>query len=497
MYHLLIGYFLTASLFLTPSSIFAEDVETRKRAINWAELAKADVLWALNVLGSSHPGSALNDADYILREKRAREAALSLAPLATDFNSYYFILRRLANSLQDVHVRVNPADINSLSRLKIRWPGFYVSFPDAQVHEGPVDGDILVSCDGKSLDELYQTNVLPYYGVPSLESSIVQWGPRMFMDLQLPWLTPPRSCIVDDDAGSKVGQSIEIDWREISFSDWLASAPNYIFGPAPKPELIQKSANTLWLRIPTLAPSREQAAIYQTMLKSAAFKSSKNIVFDLRGNGGGDTRWANAFIKASLSDEEARLFDLAREALSAVTVKYRVSQNNIDRIKAVSVNPVTGESDPGMAELAESLQESLEAGDDLFTLRQVDQPISEITAVVPNARAFFVITDGHCTSSCLAMMDRLKLFKKLVHMGWPTDADTRYLQINTLDFPKHAELPDVHFTFTYTMARYDRPWRGDNVPYNPHYLYSGKRWDQAGLESWAMDIIEKPRGGIW
>ncbi|MGK5089566.1 hypothetical protein WDW86_18600 [Bdellovibrionota bacterium FG-2] len=84
----------------------------------------------------------------------------------------------------------------------MRWPGFYVSFPAGVIHSGPYDKAQVLSCDGKSLDELFASHTLPYYGVPSLESSLFQWGPRTFLDFELPWQSPIKTCLIQKEGES-------------------------------------------------------------------------------------------------------------------------------------------------------------------------------------------------------------------------------------------------------------------------------------------------------
>ncbi|MGK5088286.1 hypothetical protein WDW86_12070 [Bdellovibrionota bacterium FG-2] len=272
--------------------------------------------------------------------------------------------------------------------------------------------------------------------------------------------------------------------------DWQIPTSSVIFGPHPKAEAIRKSPDTFWLRLPTFTPNATEAAAYQSMLKLSNFSAVKNIIFYLRGNSGGDSRWAEAFIKATLSIDEIVDYDKARDQLSSVTIRYRASQNNVERLKFISQDPISGTISPTLAALAQHLEDALSSGKPIYTEQEFDDPITEIIPVLKSAHKYFVITDGYCVSSCLIMMDRLKLFQNLSHLGWPTDADTSYNQVNTFDFPIHPETPDIHLTLTYAMAHFDRLFRGDNIPYIPQQLYSGERWDQQGLESWAMGIVD-------
>ena len=470
-----------ALLSLSSQTIFANE-------INWRKLAENDIEWMFKTLKENHPGYALNDQKLLTRSAAAYKNALNYSKRVTDFNSYYLTLREAANAFQDMHVRVAARDLNSISRLKVQWPGFYVSYIDGVIHEGMYDGAKIISCDKKTPLQLFQERVLPFFGVKNILADAISWGPRTFLNLWPERIPPLKTCVIQK-VNSLKKTKISLVWRDISFAEWNGDVRQYTLGPYPKAEAFLTSSNIFWIRIPTLLPNENEAQSYKNILAMPEFQSAKKIVFDLRGNGGGDSRWAEAFIKAPLNGDELVMFEHEKAKLELVTVKYRVGQENIARIRAVATNPVTGEIDPEMAMLANNLQRAMDAGNTLYSEQEIPNPVNTIRPVIQNSRPFYVITDGYCVSSCLAMMDMFKLFKNMMHLGQATGSDTGYLQINTLEMPTHSEVSDVHFLFTYTMAHFDRPWRGDNATYIPDYLFPGVPWNQKALENWAIDII--------
>lgn len=452
--------------------------------VKWSERARSDVEWIYSTLEENYPGFVLPDSSFKGKFANSRKACLDLAKQVDDFNSYYMLVRLATNVLGEPHLRVAPKSSQVLAKIHVRWPGFWIAFPGPTIVN---DGWKIESCDGHSVSSLLRQSVFPYFGNDNGNSGEIQWGMRLFLDYQIPWLSTLAACQLSRNGESK---NISLEWKEISFIDWSKKLSELQYGPRPKLEAVRKTAKTYWIRLPTFMPNDEEAATLKKILSSGDFQSSQNIVFDLRGNTGGDSRWIDPLISAALSPTEKAKYFRASKKLDLMTIQYRASPLNMERIKSIAIDPTNGTSDEELTKLASEMKTALTEGRDIVTEQFAERPVTRIVPSVRTTKKFYAITDGWCFSSCLVMLDKLNLIFNMTQLGWPTDSDTGYLQINQVDLPPVPELGGSVLQLTYPMARFDRRFRRDNIPYIPQIQFEGKPSDQQGLETWAMKKIE-------
>jgi hypothetical protein len=449
---------------------------------DWPTRARRDLNWLFATLSDNHPGFAVGDRDFIARAQAVHEQTLKLAGEVQDFNGYYLLLRRATNALGDGHMRVTPKNAGVLANLKLRWPGFWVAFPEGIRMS---DGARVVSCDGEALSELIRKRVSPYFGRLDSSANEITWGARLFLDYQVQWIKPIRSC---EFLTAGRLHTEPLVWREIDYASWAVRLPELQFGPRPSVGATQTNSGVYWVRLPTFLPARDEETEYRRILESREIGDAATIVYDLRGNTGGDSRWIDRFIEAALSVDETENYRMEIAKQKRMTVLYRASQANLDRVRAIATDPVTGKVDENFKLLSEQMAKALVTRTPVVVQSTARDPLARIEPVLATRKRIVVVTDGWCFSSCLVMLDRLKALRGLRHFGWPTDADTRYLQINQLDLPALPGIGDA-LTLTFPIAFFDRRYRSDNLAYEPDEHFPGRPTDQQGLEKWVLERL--------
>ncbi|MFN0061725.1 MAG: S41 family peptidase [Myxococcaceae bacterium] len=190
----------------------------------------------------------------------------------------------------------------------------------------------------------------------------------------------------------------------------------------------------MWVTLPSF-DNRETTAntLRDAVAKAPEWRRHGVVVFDVRGNTGGNSSWGDDFVSASTEPTRRGVY-----------VEWRVSKENhqywVEAAKrfATTFGPRARET-LEVQQTASLLQEGLDSGASLA--RQVysatakrptggrDSGASEFRGRV------FLLTDGRCFSACLDFADVLLTRPNVTHVGQTTDADTLYIDIRSAPLP--------------------------------------------------------------
>ena len=193
--------------------------------------------------------------------------------------------------------------------------------------------------------------------------------------------------------------------------------------------------NEAWITITSFNERNAPIASLTQEIEAQAseLRSLDRVVFDLRGNGGGDSSFGTRIVRALWSEEVYRDWI----PVSAGAVDWRATADNAAHVHAIAQR----HSDNGRPEnarywsdLADRIDSAVRAGDNYvrqnFRTREVTRTVeSPVTADV------IVITDGACASSCLNFMDELLALPGVRHVGEETSSDTQYIDVRWVDLP--------------------------------------------------------------
>ena len=464
----------------------------------WSRLAFADLEEIKRLVSENHPGPLDKHNEWFNQWlEQGYEEAQDLAGKADTYQGYFFSLKFFVNGFKDGHLGY----WSDLTVDRVKWPGFVIAkrgehyivhhISNNQVFKNlPPKGWLLSSCDGKSAAQLMKQNIFPYDGNKDLESHWIGKAPKLFVDVGNPFISKIRKCTFTNFHKTKK-KYLDISWKHTNFRDISTYVENAGFGPIPK-EFVQRQfgKGNYWISIPSFSPNESDSLQLERIIHGLEnLRSANLIVFDVRGNGGGNSQWAHNIVR-SLYGEEYQSY---RESLlpDQSYVDWRASPGNLSYLQAIVGNfRKTFGVESEVYQVFQAVAEKMANNKASTLLRQpeLDDNVttSEETVKIQSlvkAKVFF-LTDGHCGSACLDFADALLKMEGVVHIGLPTSADTLYMDI------RQEKLPSSIGNIAFAMKVYRRRLRESNQAYTPKKLWEADIWNTIQLENWIMNLTQ-------
>lgn len=463
---------------------------------DWSATLAADVEAMAQALEDTHPGmydprnpGFRPQAEAMLAQARMR------AQDTTDAGGWWWALRGLVAGFDDGHVQIGLVPSGGMPS---RWPGFLtvyrgedqvVASRDAADETAPPLGARLIACDGVSADALAEQRVGAFRGRWFLEAQRVQLGDWVFMNATNPWIAEMSACSWDVDG---VTRTSPLTWRAIPAADLAARRSALAAGAPGDFGLKRLEDGGYWLSMPSFNgdPDSDAYRALTDLLAEAGnrqddLRTAPYLVLDVRGNGGGSSRWS--YDLARILWGEAWL--AARPMAAIESVDWRASEGNIAMIQGFRDQLAAAEGDPSVIAWADEaiagMRTALAAGEPLW--RDMAAPAGSVGAAPAPASGrlprgpVYVLTDASCASACL---DAVDLWKTLdaVQVGRETSADTLYMELRQIDLP--SGLARVWLP----MKVYRGRARGNNEPQRPDHLFAGDMADEAALHTWIRTL---------
>ncbi|QLC26121.1 hypothetical protein HFP57_14545 [Parasphingopyxis algicola] len=451
----------------------------------WAELAQGDLEAMRDLLAENHPGPVDPENSRYgewLREgfaeaSRRAEAAGSLA-------DYERALRYFVNGFRDGHIGLGLA----YQPRVYSWPRFLVrraSGGEANiVFHSRIDaipeGAELESCDGQTVDTLLAERIDPYYFNADIPHTRSRNVPRLFTldpgdeDRQF------RQCAFRIDGETR---TIDLEWSRLS-----ARTRTDLFAQirSDRPKLgIRESGDMVFVGLPSFVQTGSGARAMQSLIDEIAARRDelrgRTVVFDVRGNGGGNSAWGVGVAQALFGAEWVSRINGSFDN----SVDWRVSESNIAHLEWV-IETVRND---GLEEAAEFFGEAR----DLMVAAQARGDAlarAPATGVAPagppppnpiTGRVYF-LTDSRCGSACLDFADLMLRLPAVTHIGLPTFADAVYIDNAT------APLPSGLARFSYSLKVCRNRVRANNEFYTPEILWPGGPMTDAAITVWIGEL---------
>jgi hypothetical protein len=448
-------------------------------------MARRDLQAIREALLANHPGPVdPQNPGYRDWLERGFALAGAKAAQARSFADYERALRFYTNGFRDghaaVHFRMEPT--------RLAWPGFLprrtegdekviVAFgsPDSGVPHGAE----LISCDGQLLDRMLADRVDPYHWNADVPHARWQNLYQLFVlprdetaarfkscifrtggtekSIALKWNVAPREEVSDRVA--QLNPQADIGLRKLG-DIWFVTIPSFnLFGPAADP--MRKLIADIKAKAPELR--------------------SGTVVFDVRGNRGGNSEWADQIAIAFWGER------LARHVLASFgdTVDWRVSRGNIARATRAA-EQARRDGQPEVeryrARARDAMTQALARGETLVRVTQPPAPTAGPPPPNPITGKVYLLTDSACFSSCLQFADTLKRLPGVRQIGLPTDADTVYLDNDQLDLPSGLGI------FSYSMKVYRDRARKNNQWYEPDVRWPGGPMTDEAVVRWITTL---------
>ncbi|KST62980.1 S41 family peptidase [Mastigocoleus testarum] len=498
--------FISLTLFFISAS---SPVNSKKPPKSWAMLARKDLTAIKLILEKNHPG-ALDTANpkFIEWLENGYIKVSNLAKNSSSFGGYYFALRRYTDGFNDSHLSIKiPEEFQNEDN---QWPNFALflrnerfvvsdlsslNLSDVANTEIPRVGDVLIGCDGKSAEEIFSTNVLPFYGIEGLADSRRDRAPLILFDEGNPYIKRPNQCIFENKSGQ---YSLNLNWRRISFEKKQQIFQHILKLKRPKIDFRKVKPGFFWITLSSFGTMRlsesglevdpEESKQLNGVIKTAkenrdALQKSKVIVFDMRGNTGGSSIWGSKLLDAIWGEG----FIERLSGANVEAVEYRASPGNIAWMKKIQpklakIYGTNSDTINRYKEIIAGMKQALAKGENYY--RIAGEVVSNEKAIRAGeiTPKIYLLTNGGCSSTCLDFADLVMSIPKAELIGTETSADTEYIE------NRIAQLPSQKAWLYFSMKVYRGRVRGSNQPYLPTYRWNGKTWDTKELENWVLKL---------
>ncbi len=197
----------------------------------WRDRAIKDINAVHKIIKENHPGPLdRQNPSYNRQLHKNHRRALAKAGKAKTYNGWRYALQFFMNSFQDPKAGLSFISASEEGKLSFRWPSSWLwpGFIAAWRHQGwtvhfsdgisgsPKKGWKIISCDGKSLDDLMEANVSPFMGIKGLAADKIRFAPELFLDKGNPFVSRPMACLFDTGRGR---QKIKLKWTALKFED--------------------------------------------------------------------------------------------------------------------------------------------------------------------------------------------------------------------------------------------------------------------------------------
>jgi len=428
--------------------------------------------------------------------------ARRLAEQVRDEQGAFYCVARFINGFRDPHINANPVKALPAPR----WPGFIaasrsggavVTWTDATDPEAPPVGAQILACDDKGLATLAEERVFPFVMNAWLASDRRRAVTRLFLDREIPWAPPPARCRVATTAGER---QIELRWRPIpaDAEEFWRAYSDASLGPGAPWGVSDLGQGVTWIGVPTFESSKESSPKLDALIRDAAargpaMRGGRAIVIDLRGNGGGNSMWADRLAEAIFGEGVIRR---ANGGARRSAVDWRASTENIAYwrawINATAVRDFGKNSDAvHFAERAiKGMSRALDRTPPLWRAGpKRTSPSGGLTSRRPRGAGPFpaqvyVLSNGTCGSSCLNFADTVLFVPGVRLIGSATSGDGPYMEV------RNETLPSGLTSLTFPQKVWRGMGRGPLEAYEPDLAYDGA-WDDDSVRAWVMGVIEQ------
>lgn len=463
----------------------------------WSSLAKEDLKAIHQFLEDYHPAFVDKEQTHAELKQWFNDGysqALKLAGQSSSFEGYRDSLAFYIAGFRDGHLRIDTTQDQPLL-----WPQFLLTyrdgkflitseFPEKLLKDGPPQGAEVVAVNHQPPSVLMKSNLFPYVNDdPSIESSWTRVAPFLLIDQGSPWAEKIKTMTY---RLNQIEFEYRLHWAEIQRDKIAQYAQLAAYGPPPNFSIHEFGDESIWISIPTFNSHREGAkeALQEIINRLPTLRNKKRVVFDLRGNTGGESTWVVKIVIAFYGKEY--LSSLPHIKNEDALADDRLTLEMIRRLE----KEVTEERDvlqvsdfQKLLNHYQQVKAAYEKGDTLFRRSTDVHAFSEIKQAGLNVSSpvtgqVYLLTDGRCFSSGLIFADSILSIPGVIHIGTSTNADTQFSQPFLIQLPSGKSRLSVP-----TMIR--RNWeRGNNEPYYPGHVFHGYMGDQKQLEYWVLNL---------
>lgn len=448
--------------------------------INWETQTTAALHSIQKSIKNSTPEFVDNIPHFKRWYKKGYNDAINMLKHHNDRSAYFYILSYYTNGFREPHLHSStplfssqPSTIKKIpyqyAGLLIRYDKgrFYVKNKTHSKNLPPMNAE-LTDCNGQSPSKIITTQIQPFYAASNNEATRSKLSNVLFLDGN-PFRKYPSHCQFTV-AGKHI--TYPIHWKTINPQKLSTLRqqfhPNYPFR-------VRNFGKTgLWISIPSLSTPIQSTnsllSFITTHMKH--FRKYNPIVFDVRGNEGGNSEWAH-HILSNLYGKNYFNYKLKQHHWG--WYQWRLSQQNLNYMKT------SGSWDTSyITQIAAALNK----GNTFYPAKKPasSKKSTQAKGALKFHHQLYFLSDSQCFSSCIDFADYLSNLPNVTYIGRETSADTPYGDISWYPLPGGAY-------FQYPM----KVWRDIDPkllgPYKPKYRYSGNISDTKKLIAWVTYLI--------
>ena len=457
-------------------------------ATDWSAIAQADMKFAIDKVRSSHAGSASGQIDVTAPlEAGARSGMLEAADAKTE-QDYRRALVRFINGFGDPHTGIQ------FGLKTTAWTGVVLDHVDGKFRVVwsepnwpqalPPRGAVVQSCDGVWIGTYLKSNVAPFSN-HSLEyaTTLSELARVAMFDTGLGWT--PKQCTVEQADGSPRQYDLPLRPVADGIGDARIEAVRKSYKAKARPVgLYRLAADKQWVGMPDFNGGSSAEAYTALYPKLAALKNTGWIVFDLRGNGGGDSSWGNRALQALYGEAYGeQLGNTAAYAKSVIA-----DQATIDQYRQYVSKKEYAASKAEFEGIIRTLEASVAKG---ATMARVEDTSKEDAAALaaklrrrPGGPRVAAVIDRGCFSSCMNFVQQISSIADTVILGESTLGYSPYGEIG------RYKLPSGQGTISLASAIYTA-FQATREPFVPAVRYDGNMADDEKLMKWVNATLTR------
>jgi hypothetical protein len=436
----------------------------------WQAMARVDLDAMHARIVEGHPG-VIDPAnpDFNTWVEQGYEQAKTYLPYVVSYDTAIAVMRYYSAGFEDGHL-VYSDDIREdfpifITGWRISWKdGQYrvaVALPDWSVPLPPV-GAVWMGCDGLSAEEVMQTKIAPFSDRRVDEESRnrrvnVSW-------LQLPVVENLRECTFQTAAGETL--QLPVTYRPISTKQFFDTVSQITDQGKRSANAFEVSDDVLWVRVGNFKlreGSADRLALETMLADLAKLRDIRAIVFDSRGNRGGDSSIGDHIFEAASGGLEFDQTNL--DSLPRYYAQWRVSEYLVQFLNLIIEDnkQLYGADSLRVAEDIAFRDKVLaaKASGQAWVEQDAGRTITRDAVVARHGRLrrfnakVALLTDSNCVSACLDFADIVLQVPGVVHAGQTTGADSVYM------VGSHSEMPSGN-KFVMPVKVWRNRTRGNN-----------------------------------
>jgi len=451
---------------------------------DWTQVAREDIRFAEETIRTRHAGYIAGRLSVTEPLETGLRSALTDAGKVRSEQDYLRLMTRFIGGFGDPHTDI---DLQLPPRA---WTGIVLDRRDGNYRVAwsepswptplPPNGAQALTCDDVWIGTYLHTKVHPYNS--ESEEYPGSWNvaaQRLMFEIGLGWI--PKQCVFALPDGSRKSYILTPRLVPDQLSPEYVKAVRMRVRPHARPVgLAQVAPDMQWVGMPDFDGAASGTAYEALYPKLGALPRSGWVIFDLRGNGGGNSTWGSRALGALYGNDF-----MVRIGKATGYVKYMTAnQPTADLLRYFMTSPVHAASHASFDKNLGKVEAAMRAGQKMALVSDDETGAGTGTPALvrPHGPRLAAVIDRACFSSCQNFLMQLRKVDDTLVLGEASTGFSPFGEINRFD------LPSGRGTLYIPSALYLTS-QGTREPFIPDISYDGNMADDAELEKWVVRTL--------